>query len=65
MRAKGRYVATVIIDFDFETDDIEMAKKYIHNGISIDLASAVDKIVCGHGKFSVERQLADLYEVEE
>lgn len=71
MRVKGRYVATVILDIDYEeSGDIKPfndVKRVITGGA---LTESIKETIStwifdGLGILTVEQQYADLYEVEE
>ena len=70
-RIKGKYVATVVIDFDYQDENmaaVSELKNVMQNGL---FSKAVKAGICeatGVKEFStvsVETQFADLYRVEE
>lgn len=72
MKAKGRYVAQIEIDFTADLDSLnkvtfaEMSDR-MHNGwMERTVASVLETIIKGsYGAVTVTPQLADMYEVEE
>lgn len=72
MKAKGRYVAQIEIDFTVDLDSLnkvtfaEMSDR-MHNGwMERTVANALKTIIKGsYGAVTVTPQLADMYEVEE
>lgn len=71
MRYKGRYVAQIVIEFDYEKEEgmlpFEEIKKKTVGG---ELADSIKDVVCGeivdnYGTVTVMKQYADMYEVAE
>ena len=71
MRIKGRYVALVEIDIDFEQKKdmvtFHELKKRTTDGFLTDCIRDVikDEVIDDYAKVTVTQQYADLYEVEE
>lgn len=73
MRIKGRYVATVIFDFDYDVEnkDIKSFPEIQSNVKSGKLSDEIKKSLLdwifddSMGNLTVEQQYADLYKVEE
>lgn len=71
MRIKGRYVATVVIDFDYEYEKNmlpfeEIKKKTTGEELTQSIKDVVvGEIVDKYGEVSVIKQYADLYEAKE
>lgn len=70
-RIKGKYVATVEIDFDFpqkpylDLCPFEKIKKMVCDSLTPDIEEMLQNEIGKLGKIKVHQQLADLYEYNE
>lgn len=72
MKAKGRYVAQIEIDFTADLDSLnkvsfaELSDRMRNGWMERTVANVLETIIKGsHGAITVTPQLADVYEVEE
>jgi hypothetical protein len=65
MRCKGRYVATVVIDYDFEDDGKVFTFEELHEHITQNTTGAIrqnlKKLIYPKATVNVYQQYADLY----
>lgn len=71
MRIKGRYVAIITIDFDYEQEKDMLPFEDVKNRImGTEFTKMIKEVVVGevveeYGMVNVAKQYADLYKVEE
>ena len=71
MRIKGRYVAQIVIEFDYEKEEGmlpfgEIKKKVVDGELTNAIRDVViDEVIDDYGTVAVTQQYADMYEVED